>query len=505
MNPDPHSRRSRYIGLFVWTILGAITAGWTVFLFFQHGNIWDESEHAHVAWLISLGKKPLDDFFQHHQPLLWSLLALYYRVGFKGAGVFLWGRILVVLSGLSSVAALLAIGRSNPKISRLPECLGTAIFIGINFSVPELFVIRPETISTAFFLLALVLWNKVLWNKEGGATQATIAGALAGAAVYSSPRFALLAGLFFLIGNSTARRWLFLAAGGFLFVGLYTVASGFGPEKVLFNLRFSSYLQSVGNYECGPPALFWASLILIACLPLAALMFGMPKSDRWRAAALIVHAVIVFSVCTHFAGMFRYSQAYAPAIIAVAVAGAWIGGRLEVPAQPAGSVIAAVLLFGFLQFSFLLRPAGTPLDIFAIVHSRDRLAAMVPSGETVLLFSGTSPITIEDASYYGRPLEDGQNRLCRAIRGFRSRIQFPKCDFLETLQNNHPYLTEAPIEIAVSAPDKDKVAHFLKENYSSVDLGSDFPANTRIVKRVRSELHVSSNSSPQPQAQTFPK
>ena len=130
---------------------------------------------------------------------------------------------------------------------------------------------------------------------------------------------------------------------------------------------------------------------------------------------------------------------------------------------------------------------------------------MVPSGETVLLFSGTSPITIEDASYYGRPLEDGQNRLCRAIRGFRSRIQFPKCDFLETLQNNHPYLTEAPIEIAVSAPDKDKVAHFLKENYSSVDLGSDFPANTRIVKRVRSELHVSSNSSPQPQAQTFPK
>ena len=67
--------------MLVWFI-----AAWLLFLCFQHGHPWDESEHSHAAWLISNGKRPLEDFFQHHQPLLWSLLSIYFDAGFKGPG-----------------------------------------------------------------------------------------------------------------------------------------------------------------------------------------------------------------------------------------------------------------------------------------------------------------------------------------------------------------------------------------------------------------------------------
>jgi hypothetical protein len=59
--------------------LAALCCAWILFLFFQHGHAWDESEHAHAAWLVSRGERPLDDFFQHHQPLLWSMLGLYFH------------------------------------------------------------------------------------------------------------------------------------------------------------------------------------------------------------------------------------------------------------------------------------------------------------------------------------------------------------------------------------------------------------------------------------------
>ena len=35
----------------------------------------DDVEHLHSAWLVFQGKVPYNDFFQHHNPLLWYLFA----------------------------------------------------------------------------------------------------------------------------------------------------------------------------------------------------------------------------------------------------------------------------------------------------------------------------------------------------------------------------------------------------------------------------------------------
>ena len=46
---------------------------WTIF-YTETGN-GDNVEHLHSTWLISQGKFPYKDFFQHHNPLLWYLFS----------------------------------------------------------------------------------------------------------------------------------------------------------------------------------------------------------------------------------------------------------------------------------------------------------------------------------------------------------------------------------------------------------------------------------------------
>lgn len=463
------ARRWPQLEMLAWSILLGLSVMWLLFLFFQRGQIFDESEHAHVAWLISQGKRPINDFFQHHMPLLWSLLALYFRAGFTGAAVLIWGRILVLASGAISLAALWMLGRPAEDSRRLISYLGPAAFIALTAFLPELFVIRPETIATVAFLLALVLWNA-----PGGSAQVVLAGALAGAAMYATPRFALLGGLFFLIGISTVRRWLSLAAGALCFVGVYTWLSGFEFEKVLFSLRFSSYLQFIGGQAVGRRETTWFGLMLITCLPLFALLFAVPKAARYRSAAVMVYAVFVFLACNHTAGLFRYAQAYAPFIVAVSIAAAYVAARLELPGEPATAlalVFPAILLLPSLTF---FRPSRPHFDFLASVRARNRLAAMVPAGGTVLLFTRDNPITVPDASYYGIPLNDGKDRLCRAVRGFHSRFKLPPCDLLKTLQDAKPYLTDSSISAATS--NEPKAQQVIEENYSPVNLGPSFPS-----------------------------
>ena len=51
---------------------------WTIF-YTETGN-GDNVEHIHSTWLISQGKVPYRDFFQHHNPLVWYLFAPIFKM-----------------------------------------------------------------------------------------------------------------------------------------------------------------------------------------------------------------------------------------------------------------------------------------------------------------------------------------------------------------------------------------------------------------------------------------
>lgn len=52
-------------------------------MFYSVNYLMDTYEHIHASWLVSVGKVPYRDFFEHHHPLLWYLFApitqLFYR------------------------------------------------------------------------------------------------------------------------------------------------------------------------------------------------------------------------------------------------------------------------------------------------------------------------------------------------------------------------------------------------------------------------------------------
>jgi len=418
---------------------------------------WDETEHAHVAWLMSQGKRPLVDFFQHHQPLLWNLLTPYFLMGFQGASVLVWGRMLVVCSAVAIMISLRKLG----------HWLGVAVFMGLTLILPDWFVIRPETISAALFVAGLAIWSRPTAPKLA----LLLAGAVAGAAVYASPRFAPLGVFFLLVGRQSVGRWACLVAGATLFVALYTEFAGYPLSQVIFNIEFSAHLQTVGEGEHGLPKEYRMTLLACTCGSLSALIAAVDAPHRKPAVLFVVYCLVVFLMCDRLAGHFRYVQAYAPFLIAIPIAASRIIQHVELAQRMAVriGIGGAILLLGIAITQ--LAPTTLPqLGLVRWIQARNQLSARVPPQQEVLLYTLHMPIAARDVSYYGSPLWDGQDRLCTAIRTFKTTRLLPPCDFLAELKKR-PYLTEPKLERAVPKDDQEQVASFLRSDYNSTWFG----------------------------------
>src|SRR5581483_1435095 len=125
------------------------------------------------------------------------------------------------------------------------------------------------------------------------------------------------------------------------------------------------------------------------------------RADRVRAASLVAYTLAVFLACNHVAGFFRYAQAYAPMIVAISIAAAWVGGRAEWEMRGLPELVPILMAMLLLPGLLELRPTRPHFDFIASVRARDRLAAMVPAGGTVLVYTKDNPIAVPDASYYG--------------------------------------------------------------------------------------------------------
>jgi hypothetical protein len=437
---------------------------WALFLFLQHGSPWDESEHAHVAWLISQGQRPITDFFQHHTPLLWTLLTPYYTFGLRGPGVLIWGRALVVASAMAVAGALLRLGSQLEH--RRESQVGTVVFALLTLAWPELFVIRPETISTPLLLIGLALWTDTEEDTLTQCLAAIGAGVTCAAAVYASPRFAVLLPLL-LLRLRPWREWLIATIAAGLFITIYSMASGFTLREWWFALRFSAALQAVGAQPQGLPVWFILLVIgpwIIAAIPVLSHLDG---RVRRTGVALLVLTIVAAVVCHQAAGIFRYPQAYAPVITAVAVVWAFLSAHrrtmsaFTLPAATTAVIIAVVL-------------RAWPLDFLSSVQARQSLAQQVPAGESALVFTWHQPITVADASYYGSPLYDAPDRLCRAVRGFPARL--PPCDIGRIVLDRQPFLVDAEILRAISPEEQGDVARLLAARYRFIEHTPDWPA-----------------------------
>lgn len=136
----------------------------------------DTAEHIHSSWLVSIGKVPYRDFFQHHNPLLWYLFApvtqLFYRdtaivYAARVAAILGWGAVLyklyaLVCAGFGGRAAGSAGDESGPRAvadAGFSGCRGDAADVGLEADAAAK---RMTAQWALLFLLALSpLWKDV--------------------------------------------------------------------------------------------------------------------------------------------------------------------------------------------------------------------------------------------------------------------------------------------------------------------------------------------------------
>lgn len=61
------------------------------------GFFMDTAEHIHSSWLVSIGKVPYRDFFQHHNPLLWYLFAPVTQLFYRDTAIVYAARVVAIL------------------------------------------------------------------------------------------------------------------------------------------------------------------------------------------------------------------------------------------------------------------------------------------------------------------------------------------------------------------------------------------------------------------------
>jgi len=148
---EPRSNRSSWLywlviaGLFLWVL------SWLWWYEPEH----DEVEHWHVAWLMHQGQQPFQDFFEHHSPLLWNLLRIYYVLAGENYAIILVSRALMVIVFALTIWLIYRIARRwvSPGAAWI-AALGFPTF-SLGLLLAHLFVRSDPLI---LLLLVVALW-----------------------------------------------------------------------------------------------------------------------------------------------------------------------------------------------------------------------------------------------------------------------------------------------------------------------------------------------------------
>jgi 4-amino-4-deoxy-L-arabinose transferase-like glycosyltransferase len=202
----------------------------------------DELEHSHAAWSVFRGLVPYRDFFEHHTPWYYFLLAPFFHwfavdQSFESARRFLlFARGLsLTLTALSAVLVVL-VGRlwAHRKIGLLAALL----FVGQPVVIQKTLEIRPDVPAVPLFLGGLWFLLRGLRGSEGTATRGL--------------RWFFAGGLCFGAAIMCTQKLLFVLPGALTGLGLWALA---GHQRTRLDRILAVLMVLVG--VAAPPALTW--------------------------------------------------------------------------------------------------------------------------------------------------------------------------------------------------------------------------------------------------------
>ncbi len=452
-----------------------MVALWLALLFVQRGNC-DENEHAHIAWLMGeLGQRPLVDFFQHHMPLLWDVLKIYFLIGLDGPEVLYFGHLLVVLSMLTLVLGFWALARSlatRPVNAEYATALATTSFVGWCLMETYAVQLRPESLAAAAWVLSCVAWR---WgDRRADARWCLASGVLFSLAFLFTPRVVILSGWLILLSERRiqARQvlvWLGGAGGTAL---LYLLLSGISPGYLSFAISYSALLQKVGSFDPGPSLarLPWIKMALLQTglwICVARVTSPLLRSKFWIHLGYLAFTVVAGLVsCWPHVYMQNFIVSYlsmAMSLLVLASRADWDACRVS---ERLASLVPAVLAVAVVVEIASCLERGT---IISDVRFRRALMEGMASSDTVLLAYPLHPIVVRDASYYGPWLFDSPNRMAEGVALVRERYGLPPCNYLEDLKSMAPRLIDSTLPMAVGPTQQAELQAVMASRYAPLD------------------------------------
>jgi len=127
---------------------------------FSGFQVVDEFEHLHASWLVSTGKIPYLDFFEHHHPLLWYLSAPIVRLFYDNVIIF------YVMRAFSSLVSLLTIWYMYKVVLFFSDKKGAwfavAFYLGDIITFYNFYQFRPDNFMNLCFIAGVYYWFKAL-------------------------------------------------------------------------------------------------------------------------------------------------------------------------------------------------------------------------------------------------------------------------------------------------------------------------------------------------------
>lgn len=96
-----------------WLIIVALLlfTAWLIIWMLVFEPDHDEIEHLHAAWLMHQSQQPFTDFFEHHTPLLWNLIRIYYLIFGENYSVLPFFRFIMILQFALIIGISVSIAR----------------------------------------------------------------------------------------------------------------------------------------------------------------------------------------------------------------------------------------------------------------------------------------------------------------------------------------------------------------------------------------------------------
>lgn len=280
----------------VWGAVLSFVLIWIIGGFnLSSGCMADTIEHIYASWLISLGKLPYKDFFEHHNPLLWYLFSPIAQFFYRD---FMVVYVATFMALCVNVACLFMVY----KIALLIYDKASAVFsVLLLFAVPmwrDILTFRPDVFMNLFFLIALYCNIKYLTHPKLKYLIISYCSLVISFAFLQ--KIAVL-GFGFVLANA----WLalkdkikmrdffiagFSALGLILLMLAFLWKKGFLEDWFHYNFIFNMQLKKYyGNYESGVPLSLKVSSLLVGIAVVRFLRSsdkGLPIVLPWIMSAL---------------------------------------------------------------------------------------------------------------------------------------------------------------------------------------------------------------------------